>query len=648
MSVTALFSIGSRAMTASYAALQTTGNNIANANTAGYSRQQVDLASSGGQLTGSGFFGRGVDVTTVNRAHDEFLTREAALTQSTAQADSTRLSQLQQLEQVFGTGESGLGYQSGQLIGSFTDVASQPQDPAARQVALSQAESTAASFRAAGEQIDTLQAGVTQDLKISIATVNGLAQTVAKLNRQIAAAKASGHEPNDLLDQRDTAVAEIGKYLQVTTVEAGDGSQSLFIGGGQRLVLGAEASTLSAIPDTFDPSKVHVGVRDGSVDRLLPDSLITGGSMAGLLRFQNEDLRDARNTIGQMAAALGGAINAQQHLGLDLTTPTGRPGGDLFAVGAPRVLPASGNGGSAVVSVQTTDAAKLQASDYQLRFDGSNYTLTRLGSQDAAQTFTPVALAAGVTVEGMTISLASGAAASGDSFLLQPVAAAATGMQRVLSDPRGIAAASPVTATLGSANTGTLAVQSLQVKSPITAPPNAVVKFNQDPATSATTYQISVDGGGTFAAAQPFVAGQPITLADGSGTLLWELSVGGTPANGDVIRVDPTAFPASSNGNAQALAALADAKLVAGNNVTDAWANALSDVGVRVQNAKGAATLSSSVASEAQARNSATAGVNLDEEAARLIQYQQSYQAAAKMLQVAQTVFDALLQATAK
>jgi len=646
MSVTGLFSIGASAMKASYAALQTTGNNIANANTPGYSRQQVNLASAGSQFTGSGFFGKGVDVTTVTRAHDAFLAGEAALTQSQAQTDSTRLAQLQQLEQVFGTGQSGLGYSSGQLIAAFGAVASNPQDSSARQVALSQAQQTAAAFSAAGKQIDVLQAGVVQDMKTSIATVNGLAQTVARLNQQIASATASGQPPNDLLDQRDSAVSEIGKYVQVTAVNAGDGTQSLFIGGGQCLVLGADATQLTAVADTYDASQVHVGISGAGGARLVPDSMITGGSMAGLLRFQNEDLPDARNTIGQMAAALSGALNARQHLGLDLTTVSGRPGGDLFAVGAPRVLPASSNSGNAGLGLQVTDPAKLQASNYQLRFDGSSYTLTRIGSQDPPQAFTPAALAAGVTVDGMTVTLASGAAAAGDSFQLQPVAAAAASMQSVLSDPRGIAAASPVTATLGTTNTGTLAIQSLAVMSPIAAPSHAVVKFDA-PAGGPTSYQISVDGGSTFAPAQPLVAGQPIGLTDGAGVLLWQLSVTGTPATGDVIQVDPTSFPASNNGNALSLAALGNAKLVNGNNVTDAWANALADVGVRVQSATSASQLSSAAASDAATRNSSTAGVNLDEEAARLIQYQQSYQAAAKMLQVAQTVFDALLKATA-
>ncbi|MEO8122426.1 MAG: flagellar hook-associated protein FlgK [Burkholderiales bacterium] len=648
MSSSALMSIGTRAMTASYAALQTTGNNIANANTVGYSRQQAELANSAGQYTGMGFFGKGVDVTTVSRAHDAFLTREAVLTQSIASADDARLAQLQQLEQLFGTGESGLGYQSGQLLNAFADVASRPQDQASRQVALARAEDVAAAFRNAGSQIDTLQAGVASDLKTSVKAVNALAQTVASLNRQIANALATGHAPNDLLDQRDEALAEIGKYVQVTTINADDGSQSLFIGGGQRLVLGGEASQLVAMADVYDPSQVHLGVIEGGTTRLVPDATLGGGSIAGLLRFQNEDLRDARNLIGQMAAALGGAVNTQQSLGLDLTTPTGRPGADLFAVGAPRVQSASTNTGNAVVNIGAADPSQLQASDYELRFDGSNYTLTRLGNLEAPQTFTPAALAAGVTVDGMNIQLAGGSAVAGDRFRLQPVAAAATGMQRVIDDPRGIAAASPVTATLGVANTGTAAIASLSVKAPIASPANAVVKFNVDPGTGTTTYQMSADGGSTFGAAQPFVAGQPIAFTDGGGATLWELSVNGTPADGDLIKVDPTTVLGMSNGNALAMVALRDAAIVAGATVTDAWSSALGEVGVRVQGAAGAARMSAAVASDAAARSTAVSGVNLDEEAARLIQYQQSYQAAAKMLQVAQTVFDTLLQMTGR
>ena len=184
MSVSSLLSIGARAMTANYAALQVTGNNIANANTAGYSRQSVELATSFSQQTGSGFFGKGVDVATVTRAHSDFLTREAATTASLAAADDARNQQLQQLEKVFPTGEDGLGYAAQQVFNAFVDVSNKPQDSSARQVALARVGDLAAQFRSASDQLDSLQAGVTQDLKTAVASVNSLTLADRRAQRQ--------------------------------------------------------------------------------------------------------------------------------------------------------------------------------------------------------------------------------------------------------------------------------------------------------------------------------------------------------------------------------------------------------------------------------------------------------------------------------
>ena len=170
MAVSTLLNIGSRAMSASYAALQVTGNNIANANTPGYSRQKVELQTSFSQQTGAGFFGKGVDVATVTRSHDAFLTREAALTASIAAADRTRSTQLQYLEQVFKTGEAGIGYAAQQMFNAFVDVGNAPQDAAARQVALARVGDLAARFRNASEQIDSLQGGIARRRESALST----------------------------------------------------------------------------------------------------------------------------------------------------------------------------------------------------------------------------------------------------------------------------------------------------------------------------------------------------------------------------------------------------------------------------------------------------------------------------------------------
>ncbi len=251
----ALMSIGTRAMTANYAALQTTGHNIANANVDGYSRQQLELETSTGQFTGAGFFGKGVDVATVTRSHDAFLTREAAAASSLSALDRARLEQLERLEGVFPLGESGLGHAAGEFLNAMVDLASHPQDPSTRQVVLARAGDVAARFADAASRLDGLQAGVRQDLQASVAQVNGLAARIAQVNQQVAAALGTGHTPNDLLDQRDGLVADLSKLVQVSTIAADDGTLGVFIAGGQRLVLGNQAATLQVASDPMDSSR---------------------------------------------------------------------------------------------------------------------------------------------------------------------------------------------------------------------------------------------------------------------------------------------------------------------------------------------------------------------------------------------------------
>lgn len=652
-----LMSLGTWALFANYSALQTTGNNISNANTKGYSRQEVALETAGGQFTGAGFFGKGVNVTTVARAHNAFLTREAATSRALAAADATRADQLKQLETVFAPGEAGIGHAAGQFLNAFVDVANRPQDLAARQVALGRAEDVAARFRAAGQQIDSLQANVTADLRGAIAQVNTLASRIADINAQISLAQGSGHQPNDLLDQRDQLISDMGALVQVTTIPASDGTTSVFIGGGQRLVLGGTASQLAPMTDEFNPALVRVGLVDASGTNPLPDNLITGGSIAGLLRFQNSDLVAARNQLGQMAQALAGAVNEQQALGLDLGSPASA-GDPIFGTGALPVMPSSTNAkdgagnpiasyvnGSGVrvptVSFTITDASALRASDYAVEPDPNtpgNYLVTRKSDN------TTVSVASGATVDGFQLNVAAPLPAAGDRFVLQPVGAAALNMKRVLDDPKGIAAAVPVTASVGVNNIGTATVASIKAVSTAINPQlTATLSFTNDTGAydwelrDATTNALVSNGSSTW------TAGQSVTLNG------WQMDLNGVPRTGDSVVVQRTAYPSTNNGNARALTDLRDQRLVgvgpgsSGVTVTDAYANAMTDVGVRVQSAEISADMSAAVANDAQAAVTEKTGVNLDEEAARLIQFQQSYQAAAKMLQVAQSVFDSLL-----
>ena len=652
MSASGLMSIGVRAMNANYVGLQTSGHNIANAGVEGYSRQQVDLQTALGQFTGAGFFGKGVDVKTVARVYDQFLTREAMTSRAQSSFDTARLDRLQQLESLFAGGDDGIGQSAGALLNAMVDLASHPQDLASRNVVLGRAGELAARFSTAAAQLDDIQSGVTQELGAMVAQVNEIARQIASVNDRIAIAQGTGHTPNDLLDQRDRLLSDLSSHVQITTVAADDGSVSVFVGGGQRLVLGGQASQLQVAADPYDASRVALGIQDGASVRPLSAALVGGGSIGGLLRFQDEDLVRARTMLGQLGAAITGSLNMQQSLGLDLGVPPGA-GAPMFSIGAPQALPAQTNartaGGAFVsaVTLTTVDAAQLLASEYDLVNNGSGWQLTR-----RLDGFTQTVVDDQV-VDGFRIDLGTPPPAATDRFLLQPVTRAANALARVLADPRGIAAASPVTATVGGSNTGSATVASLNVVSPTVDPDQtATVTFTSGSGAynwelrDRTTNALVSSGTGTW------VAGQPIALNG------FELNLAGVPANGDAFTVAQTPFPASNNGNALALAGLRDAMLVGrvgngaggltgGMNVTDAWAAAMADIGVRAQGAMTASSISTQVAAAAKEAWSSRSGVNLDEEAAKLMFYQQGYQAAAKVLQVAQTLFDTLLDATA-
>src|SRR5574337_1246127 len=599
MSGSGLMSIGMKGLAANYAALTTVGNNIANANVPGYSRQQAELATALGQFTGAGFFGKGVDVTTVSRAHDDFLTREAATAASLSSMDQARLELLNRLETVFPTGEAGLGYAAGQFLNAMTDLAAQPADAATRQGVLARAGDAATAFAAAGSQLDAIQLTVGEDLRAQVAEVNQLAQSVAQLNQRIAAAGSLGQPPNDLLDQRDRVLQQISQHLQISTVKASDGSVGVFIAGGQRLVLGGQAQALTVETDPNDSSRAALGLSDSGVVRRLGERELAGGSIAGLRRFQNDDLVDARMMIGQLASALSGKVNEQQALGLDLRDPPGS-GAAIFAVGGPQALANANNAvdgsGQPIgrVTLSVVDATQLAASEYELRADPSGtpgaWRLTRLA-------------------DGLVRTVVSGAV----------VDAARIDALRVV----GPAADPQQTASIRFTNAGGAYAWELHDR---------------------TSNALLASGTGTWS------AGTPIVLNG------FELDLNGVPAAGDAFTVEKTAYPAVSNGNARAFVALREAAIVGrsaiagggvggGATITDAYASVMANVGVRVQGATASAQTSAAVATQAEAARSATSGVDLDEEAARLIQFQQSYQAAAKILQVAQSVFDTLLQA---
>ncbi|MDR3371362.1 flagellar hook-associated protein FlgK [Rhodoferax sp.] len=643
-----LLSVATGAMTANQAILQTTGNNIANVNTPGYSRQTAVLQTVQGQFTGGGYIGKGVALTTIQRNYDAFLTTQSALASATSAGDTARSDKLTQLEGIFPGGTDGLGAAVSNLLNSFSDVASAPTDLTARTVTLTQVDETASRLRAASQSLDDLQSSTSQEISQNVAAINTLATNIASVNDQIARAQGSGQPPNDLLDQRDQLVRDLNQYVQTSSIAASDGTVGIFIGGSQALVLGTTAAKLSVTSDDFnDPSKTKLALTRSGQSVTLDENTMGGGSVSGLLRFQNTDLTEGRNLLGRLTLAVTTSMNAQQKLGLDLN---GNVGGNLFSPTdiSNNVSGAVTNTGSGSLTLGISDITKFAASDYEVDFTGSGAsttgTIKRL-SDGVITNFSSLP----TTIDGLTIS-GSGSANGGDRFLLKPFSTAAGNLSSQFSTPSALAVSSPISVAAATSNNGSLAVASLKaqtVASTSAAPMDSYsIKFNV--VAGVTTYDI-VDttvpptDPNTPPTGQPYVAGTPITYTP-PGLPGFSLSLTGAASDGDTLNIQQNAYANLNGGNATAMMNLRDTPMFDGSALTDGYAGLIAQIGVRSQSATYSANVSSSIAANLETQRTAVSGVNLDEEASKLIQYQQAYQASAKVIQIAQSLFTTLIQ----
>lgn len=647
-----LLNVGSRALLANQAALQTAGHNIANVSTPGYSRQTVVLQTVQGQFTGGGYIGKGVDVQTIQRNHSELLTRQSTAASAVDAGDTVRMDRLRQLQEVFSGGASGIGASINDMMNALSDVVSAPTDLTARSVALTRMDETAARMRDASQRLDEIGYTVAEQLKGSMVAVNSLAKNIAGINEQIARAKGNGQPANDLLDQRDQLIRELNQHIQTSQVAADDGTVSVFVAGSQPLVLGNQAATLS-IDDPIDfgagsGKKVLSFLAPGSSTKVeLNESMLGGGQVAGLLRFQNNDLAEGRNLLGRMAIAISESMNTQNRLGLTLN---GQPGENLFApISLGNATPSNFNTSTATMALTVTDPTALQASSYTISFTaGDAGSVTRHSDGKVfnfdGSALPPVTVASVFSAQGLGVTL-SGAVNAGDQFVINSLQGAAAELQALQYSPTDLAAANPVNAAMGATNGGSLQLASLKATGPITQPATGSPVTIAFTAGSPATYSATVPGPpvATIATGN-YVSGEKIAING------WEIALQGAPKSGDTVTVGNATdsqygdWYERDTGNASALMALRDVPMFDNATLADGFASAMAQVGTRTQSAQFAAELSSSIAANLERDRTAVAGVNLDEEAARLIQYQQAYQASAKMIQIAQNIFDTLIQ----
>ena len=639
-----IYGIGLSGLAAAQAGLLTASHNIANVNTPGYSRQETVQATRLAMFTGSGFFGQGANVATVRRVYSEFLVAQ----QRQVQADASRLdtyhAQLTQLDNLFGDPASGLTPSLSDFFAGVNGVASNPSDIASREQMLSSAHALVARFHQLNDELDRLRTGANTDIKSSVNAINGYAGQIASLNKRIAEANSvnPAQLPNDLLDQRDSLIQQLNQVIGARAVAQGDGSVNVYLDNGQALVVGISAFKLTAAPDPSDPQNLQVALDTGAGTALrFKSSEISGGSLAGILANRDNVLTRTQNEIGRVAVVLGQQFNAQHRLGQDLN---GAPGGDFFNVPTPFVQPDTGNSGTAVLSASIVSTSALTASDYRVDYDGSNYTLTRL-SDNSVQTFASLPQ----TVDGVTIGVASGALAAGDSFLVQPTRYAARDIGLAISDPAKIAAAAPIrtSATVANAGTGTISsgsIASAYWLTPLAAP----VTLSYATATGMLsgfppTQPVSVTVGTTTTV---YPAGSPVPYTAGATISFGGISftMSGAPADGDTFAVGPNTSASGDNRNALLLAALNDAKLVGGTaTLASAYGDLNAFIGTETQSAAVESGAQAQLLAQAEQGVQSVSGVNLDEEAANLQKYQQAYQAASKVMVIANQLFSSIL-----
>jgi len=609
-------------------ALQVTSHNISNANTPGYSRQVAEFSARVGSGAGNTYLGGGTQISTIKRMYDD-LQGEQLRTSTTGLARFDTLNTLSsRIDVLLSDVDAGLNSGLQSYFNSLQDLANDPSSIAARQAVIGEAEGLASRFQTIDRQLGELDDEVNGRISLAVSEINGLAQSIADVNDKIALANSAATPPNDLLDERDRLVLELSELVSVDTVLQDDGTMSVFIASGQSLVLGARASTIAVTGSEFDLTRPRV-VYQGSAGDSPLDTSAAGGALGGLLDFRGSILDPARQSLGQTSTALASALNEQHASGMDLR---GNLGGDLFNVSPPTVLPSSFNTGTPTATVSVTDLGQLTGADYVLEYDGAAYSLSRADTGQSiplAGTGTP---ADPFVAEGISI-VASGAPAAGDRLLIRTGQNAAGSIRSTITDPQSIAMAAPTRSSASQGNIGDATISAAAVVDR-TDPGllnTTVIEF-----TGPATY--SINGAGAFA----YTDGDPIVV-NGS-----TVTINGTPAVGDQFTIEANYGASGDNSNGLLMADLQSVGILDGGTISinENYSLLVSNVGATTHQLQASVDAQSVVKSNAEAAVSATSAVNLDEEAANLIKYQQAYQAVAQIVSVVSTMFDTLLAAT--
>jgi len=637
-----VYNIGVSALKVAQAGISTTTHNIANANTPGYSRQEIVQGAQIAQNLGQGYFGSGAEVLGVKRQYSDFLGAQLNEAQTRSSNLSTQYDLAVQVSNLLGDANGGLAAALQDFFGAANAVANSPESQAARQTMIGSAQSLSNRMQMLDSRMTEIRNSLNGQISNSATLINSYAKQIAVLNDNIVKAQAqsgTGQAPNDLLDQRDYLVTQLSQEIGVASVKQVDGSMDVFIGNGQPLVIGTQVSSVQVITSSTDQSTLELAyVSAGGAVSRIPQSALQGGNLGGYLNFRDNMLDPARNALGRIAIGIADTFNTQHQQGLDLN---GALGVAFFSAGTPQVTAATTNVGNSAVTATISDPGALTTDDYLLRYDGAAYTLFNRTTNSAIQSFTPAALATPQTVAGtgITLQLTPGSIpdVSGDAYVIRPTVTAARDFSLRVTDPAKIAAANPVRASASLSNLGNAVIAQPTVSGglPLNANLQQTITLTF---TSPTTYTVS--GTGAPTGVQTYTSGSDITING------WTTKITGTPAAGDSFSIVANNNATTDGTNILKLAQLQTANTLVNGTTSyqGAYGQLVAQVGTQTRELEVTSKAQASMLAQVSKAQQSVSGVNLDEEAANLLKYQQAYQAAAKAMAIAQSMFDSLLK----
>jgi flagellar hook-associated protein 1 FlgK len=670
-----LIGIGLTGILSQQAALNTTGNNITNANTPGYSRQEVLFETQEGQRTGAGTIGSGVNVADIRRLANEYLVQQVR-EDSTLYGEQQALnSELSRLDNLLGGENTGLSNALNNFFASLQNAAEDPTSLPQRQLVLSEAQQVVNRFQALNQEFIQQRESIKTQMQQGVKDANTLLKSIAELNLAISESPgiAQGQMPNELLDKRDEKLRQLSELISIK-VSPADGSQvNVSLSNGLSLVVGSNASTLGTRENAEDPTRLEFTLSNGG--RLLNiDEQITGGKLGGLLRFDTEGLKPAFDELGRIAIALSDTMNHQHEIGMDLE---GELGGLFFTdinsleAQRSRVVPNGNNAPSTngQLAVEITDSSALPAGRWTLQFsgDGRSYELIDQGTgRTVNQGRLPDPPQSEISMPGFNIRVEGGTFNAGDKYLIQPSRNAAESIGLVVNREEDLAFASPVRATTGDDNIGTGKIDQgtmLNVRNPFTNSllpafqstgqlANGPITVTFDDPGTGLVFTVTDGGGNPIGPAnRPYTPGVANELfsdnpADGAEYQGFQFKITGQPADGDTFEINYNSNGVSDNRNAELLAALGTANTLNGGsqNFSEGYAGLVEDIGVKTRQSQLDVDAGKTLLEQSTNQRESVSGVNLDEEAGRLIQYQAAYNASAQVMSVAQDLFNTLLQ----